>query len=45
MRTALILLQVGFLSTLAVLGAHGSTAEKAACPLPAATAQHCEVAP
>jgi hypothetical protein len=43
MRTALILLQAGFLSFLAVYGAHGADNETPACPLPAAaiSAEHC----
>lgn len=43
MRMTLILLQAGFLSAMALIGAAG--VEKTACPLPAPTAQHCEVAP
>ncbi len=42
MRTILILIQAGFLSTMAVIGA--ADVDKPTCPLPAATAQHCDVA-
>ncbi len=41
MRTILILIQVGFLSTMAVIGA--ASGDKPDCQLPAPTAQHCEV--
>jgi hypothetical protein len=41
MRTILILMQAGFLSAMAVIGA--ASGEKPACQLPAPTAQHCEV--
>jgi hypothetical protein len=42
MRMTLIVIQVVFLSTMAVIGAAGT--DTPACPLPAPTAQHCEVA-
>jgi len=41
MRTALILIQAGFLGAMAVLGA--ASADRRACPLPAPTAQHCAI--
>ncbi|MFU8834215.1 hypothetical protein [Roseovarius autotrophicus] len=42
MRTTLILIQAGFLSAMAVIGA--AAVDKPACPLPAPTAQHCDTA-
>jgi hypothetical protein len=41
MRIALILIQAGFLSAMAVIGA--ASGDRPACPLPAATAQHCDL--
>lgn len=41
MRTLLILIQAGFLSAMAVIGA--ASGDKPDCQLPAPAAQHCEV--